>query len=430
LSGNPSEALTAWAQEFGRTASQDALADSFTDQIDAVIIKQIPEIAADPILVQDLHRSTRAEWREFVASLGADRRLVRPGQGADLARSLARRGLDIGILLKVYRVAQTSVFRFLTEVIGGASEDAPPRDEVLVFIWDLAGQWMTDAQESLIETYYEERRRLHDGAVVRRAQTIEALLGDTPPSADDATRLLGHPLSHWQTAYVVWAAEAGSSTTGAMLDVANAVARALGTSRPLTMVAGSRDLWCWVATPREPDLAQLCELVSALQPTGMQAAIGRPGPGLQGFRTSHAEARAAESLAVKAAHDRSLVRYDEEELLILVSAQEDLMRRMVAREVSQLIGADKNLALVRETVLEYLTTLSIEATAEHLRVHKNTVRYRIARAEELLGHPLSRRSTHVELALRWVSVFGPPTNATRSVTRSCSNGQRAVPVSD
>lgn len=197
-----------------------------------------------------------------------------------------------------------------------------------------------------------------------------------------------------------------------MLDVANAVAQALGASRPLTMVAGSRDLWCWVATPHEPDLAQLPGLASALQHAGMQAAIGRPGPGIQGFRTSHAEARAAESLALKAAHGRGLVRFDEEELLILVSAQETLMRRMVAREVGQLCGADKNLALLRETVLAYLTTLNIEATAEQLFVHKNTVRYRIARAEELLGHPLSQRSTQVELALRWVSLFGAPSDAT------------------
>lgn len=410
MSENRSDALTAWAKNFGKKASQDTLVDSFADRINAVILKQVPEIADDPVLVQDLHCSTRAEWREFVASLSEDHRLVRPGQGSDLARTLARRGLDLGILLKVYWVAQQSVFQFLTEVIDGAGEDAPARDEILVFLWGLGGQWMADAVESLIETYYEERQRLRDDAVIRRAETIEALLGDAPPSADDATRLLGHPLSHWQTAYVVRAPEAGSSTTEAMLDVANAVAQALGTSRPLTMVAGSRDLWCWVATPHEPDLAQLPGLASALQQAGMQAAIGRPGPGIQGFRASHAEARAAENLALKAAHGRALVRYDEEELLVLVSAQETLMRRMVAREVGQLCGADKNLALLRETVLAYLTTLNIETTAERLFVHKNTVRYRIARAEELLGHPLSQRSTQVELALRWVSLFGAPSD--------------------
>lgn len=394
-------------------ASQDALVDSFTERVDAVITKQIPEIANDPILVQDLHRSTRAEWREFVESLREDHRLVRPGQGADLARSLARRGLDLGILLKVYRVSQQSVFQFLTEIIDGASEDAPARDEILVFLWGLGGQWMADAVESLIETYYEERQRLRDDAAVRRAETIEALLGDAPPSADDATRLLDHPLSHWQTAYVVWAPEAGfvdDRGHAGHRECRRPGARRLTTTddgrrQPRPLVLGSH------APRARPRSAHRPRVGTPAQPACRRRS-SKPDPGIQGFRTSHAEARAAESLALKAAHGRGLVRFDEEELLILVSAQETLMRRMVAREVGPICGADKNLALLRETVLAYLTTLSIEATAEQLFAHKNTVRYRIARAEELLGHPLSQRSTQVELALRWVSLFGAPSDAT------------------
>lgn len=187
---------------------------------------------------------------------------------------------------------------------------------------------------------------------------------------------------------------------------AQAVADALGAPPPLTMVAGSRELWCWVATPTCPDLSGL----AALEPTlgDVHAAVGLPGKGVLGFRASHAEARAAQRLALTAVPAAHLVRYDDVELLCLLSGQGDLTRRMVAREIGPLSGADKNLALVRETVLGYLTTLNVEATADQLFVHKNTVRYRIAKAEELLGHPLSERSTQVELALRWVALFGSP----------------------
>ena len=85
------------------------------------------------------------------------------------------------------------------------------------------------------------------------------------------------------------------------------------------------------------------------------------------------------------------------------------MEDLVARAMGQLGADDRNTALVRDTVLAYLTTLSIDAAAEQLFVHKNTVRYRLARAEEMLGHPLSQGSTQLELALRWVSHFGLPT---------------------
>jgi hypothetical protein len=338
VSQTRSEGLTAWVQEFAKMAAEDALVDRFVEQIDVVITKQIPEIADDPILVQDLHRSTRAQWRAFLANLGEDHRLVLPRQAADLASSVARRGLDLGVLLKIYRVAEKSVYEFLTEVTDGVSEDAPAREEILVFIWSRAGSWMDDSVESLIETFYEERQRINDGAAVRRAETIEALLGDTPPHGDKAARLLGHPRAQWQTAYVVWAPEAGSSTTEAMVGVANSVAQALDATRPLTMVAGSRDLWCWAATPSEPELAQLSQLEPTLQEAGMQAAIGVPRPGVDGFRTSHSEARAAQTLALGASNGTALLQYGEVELLCLVSAHEPLMRRMVAREISPLHG--------------------------------------------------------------------------------------------
>lgn len=405
MSETKSPALTAWLQDFVERASQDDVVDRFVTKVDQAILGQIPLLTADPILVQELHKSTRSQWRAFVALLSDEYRLVLPSQAEDLAMSLARRGHDLVVLLKIYRVGQQSTFEFFNEFIEASVEGSPPRDELLVFMWGRAGHWIDDAIETLIEAFVAERQRLQEGAAARRAEQIEALLGDSPP-AEDLSGPLGHALTQWQTAYVLWAADAESFAGDAMPLAAQAVADALGAPPPLTMVAGSRELWCWVATPTCPDLSGL----AALEPTlgDVHAAVGLPGKGVLGFRASHAEARAAQRLALTAVPAAHLVRYDDVELLCLLSGQGDLTRRMVAREIGPLSGADKNLALVRETVLGYLTTLNVEATADQLFVHKNTVRYRIAKAEELLGHPLSERSTQVELALRWVALFGSP----------------------
>ena len=48
---------------------------------------------------------------------------------------------------------------------------------------------------------------------------------------------------------------------------------------------------------------------------------------------------------------------------------------------------------------------SYKATAERLMMHKNTVQYRVRRAEEGLGRPISQDRLHTELALlavRWL----------------------------
>lgn len=407
MSETNSPALRAWLQDFAKRASQDDVVDRFVRKVDEAITAQIPGIAADPILVQDLHKSTGSQWRAFVALLGDDYRLVLPSQAMDLALSLARRGHDLVVLLKIYRVGQQSTFEFFNEFIEAGGEGAPPRDELLVFMWSRAGHWIDDAIETLIEAFVAERQRLQEGAAARRAQHIEALLGDSPPS-EDLSGPLSHALQQWQTAYVVWASDAGAATADSMLETAGAVADAIDAPRPLSTVAGTRELWCWAATPGRPDLGALADLKA--NRGDLHVAVGMPAKGVPGFRTSHAEARAAQRLALSSAGVSRIVRYDELELLCLLADQPELVRRMVAREVGPLVGADKNLALLRETVLAFLTTLNVEATAEQLFVHKNTVRYRISRAEELLGHPLSERSTQVELALRWVARFGAATD--------------------
>jgi DNA-binding PucR family transcriptional regulator len=58
----------------------------------------------------------------------------------------------------------------------------------------------------------------------------------------------------------------------------------------------------------------------------------------------------------------------------------------------------------------YLTSgANVEAVAARLFVHRNTVRYRLNRAEELMGHRITERVGHVELALRYVDLFGQVT---------------------
>lgn len=398
-----------WLEGFLAELDRDEPVAEFVAFVDAGIMAQLPEIAGDPVLVDDLHTSTRSQWRAFLTSAtGPDYRFELPAQAADLARSLARRGLDLRVLLKVYRTAHQMVFQYFSDATAEVAGGAPARDEVLIYIWQRAGQWMDDSIERLIEIYYDERQLRLEGALARRTEIVEGLLAGTVTGADDASMVLGHALGHWQTALVAWAPEAGVGVGDAMSEIADAAARSLGAPHPLSLLVGTRDLWAWIATPAAPDLAPLAQLHDRLDAAGIRIAVGGPAPGVAGFRTSHEEARAAHQLAAGAPATAPIVDYRDVELLTLAAGREQLLRRMVARELGDLLGADKNLAQLRDTVLAYLTTRNVEAAAERLFVHKNTVRYRVARAEELLGHPITERAAHLELALRYVALFGPP----------------------
>ncbi|TYL46058.1 PucR family transcriptional regulator [Nocardioides sp. BGMRC 2183] len=398
-----------WLQDFVDDALRPENVDEFVNRVNDGILAQLPAVAADPLLVQDLSGSTRSQWRVFLSMLlEPEYRHELPGEADYLARSLARRGMELGVLLKVYWVAHQAVFSFVTDITEAPLEGSPGRHEALVFIWGRAGTWIDDSVEKLIETFYEERGRLHQGAVVRRAAIIDALLGDRPPPEEDPSAALGHAVHHHQTGFVVWADTAEEEVGDPLAEAAAATARALGAPPPLTHVAGSRDLWGWCATPVAPDLGALDSLEPLLAEHRLRIAVGLPARGVQGFRSSHTEARAAHRLATGALSGSRVVAYRDVELLCLTAGNEELLRRMVLREVGPLCGAEKNLAMVRTTALAFLAHRSVEDVARELYVHKNTVRYRLARAEELLGHPLTERAAQTELALRHVALFGPP----------------------
>jgi DNA-binding PucR family transcriptional regulator len=100
----------------------------------------------------------------------------------------------------------------------------------------------------------------------------------------------------------------------------------------------------------------------------------------------------------------------------------DLLRAWVLGTLAGLAADDEHHARLRDTLLVFLQTGgSYKATAQRLTLHKNTVQYRIRKAEESLGRPVGENQHDVELALRasrWLgpSVLRPVPAAARQLT--------------
>ena len=85
----------------------------------------------------------------------------------------------------------------------------------------------------------------------------------------------------------------------------------------------------------------------------------------------------------------------------------DLLRGWVRSTLAGLATDDEHHARLRETLLVFLQSGgSYKATAGRLVLHKNTVQYRIRRAEESLGRSVGESRHDVELALRVSSWLG------------------------
>lgn len=407
------QALVAWVHQYVAEATREENVEAFVALVDTAILAEVPEIAGDPVLVADLHASTRSQYQVFLSLLEREEQeLLLPPQAVDLALSIARRHLELRVLLKVYRVAADAVWDYFTQVVATVPEDGPDRADALVYLWNHGGTWINEAVEQLTAQFYAEREATMQGALARRSETVHALLrGELLPPAE-ASAVLQHPLRSLQTAVVLWIEGGGGADALVSLsDRATAMGAAVGASL-LTIPAGSGEVWCWVASTAAPDPAVLEE--AALERTGpaaqgeeVRVAIGTTSAGVDGFRESHREAVAAQRHAVSVGGERRCTRYLDVELACLVSGNEAGVRALVARELGELAGDSAALSRVRETLATYLACGgNVEHAAEALFVHKNTVRYRLAQAEELVGHPLSERRTELALALSCLDRYG------------------------
>jgi hypothetical protein len=85
-----------------------------------------------------------------------------------------------------------------------------------------------------------------------------------------------------------------------------------------------------------------------------------------------------------------------------------LLRAWVRSTLAGLATDDEHHARLRDTLLVFLRSGgSYKTTAEQLMLHKNTVQYRIRKAEESLGRPVGGNRHNVELALQASHWLGP-----------------------
>jgi DNA-binding PucR family transcriptional regulator len=94
--------------------------------------------------------------------------------------------------------------------------------------------------------------------------------------------------------------------------------------------------------------------------------------------------------------------------LALMSGSTELTRAWVIETLGALADDDGHHSMLRDTLRVFLQESgSFVAAAERLTLHKNTVRYRVGKAEESLGRPVGEDRLQIELALLASQWLGP-----------------------
>lgn len=397
--------LGSWVDKFVSAESQPSRIDEWIDRITAPILAENPEFAEDAVLSRTVRAAVRSHWVSFLTNLSEPTREVRLVQPAvDLAVQIAQRGHQLTVLFRVYRVAQQAVWEYIIAVVVETEDAELNKAEALVFLWTRVSYWLDSSVELSVELFQGERDRLLQGAAAQRLDVVrETLAGNIVDTRKLSVSLGGHPVSEFNTCVLLHTENNGSV---ADLDAAaSRLARQIAPRPPVVVSPGGRDLWCWVATRSMPDLNPLLECAPWLAEQKITVAVGTPAEGIEGFCLSHREAQDAQTIAFQASTPRPLTLFAEVQLLSLISGSPEAARRFTIRTLGALSDQSDAVARLRDTLRALLSTGSVDGASQSLSVHKNTVRYRVSQAEQMIGRPLTKSSTELDLALRYFDMF-------------------------
>jgi hypothetical protein len=368
----PAEALRAWEPEL----------PALVDEIIEAIRAEVPGYALplEGSFGKGVRRGVRealTQFNEMVRNPGMDRTTGREVYVA-LGRGEVRAGRPLDALLRAYRVGARVAWRRLAAA--GLEAGVDPR--TLVLLAESIFAYIDELSAESAAGFAQEQAERAGEAERRRARVIDLLLS-TPPAPAEAIAAAADE-ARWplprELAVLLWPLERGRRPLSRL---------------PLGAVAAPVEghMCALVPDPRAPGRQD--ELERALD--GIPAGLGSVVQPAQAAR-SYERATAALALAEERSLGGLLVA-SEHRVALLCRADASLVREIATDRLAPLRGeTDLSRRRLESTLLAWLRhDGSVTAAAEELRVHVQTVRYRLARLRDLFGHALDEPDARFEL---------------------------------
>ncbi len=345
-----------------------------------------PTFLEDPEYVAGLRAAVSAALNYGIAGIeaGTENPPPVPSDLGSQARFAARNGVPLDTVLRRY-FAGYALFR----------------DYVLEFVGDRTGQglqrvWRAEAVlfdrliAEVAEAYAEESRERMRGADYRLAERVRRLLAGELLDLPE----LRYSLDSWH----LGALAAGPGAQVAMRELCTALDRSL-----LSVRSQGETIWAWMGGRRRLSSRETLSLASTVWPAEIALAVGEPGAGVDGWRLTHRQAKAALPIAQKA--DRKLVRYADVALLASALRDDVLANSLEECYLAPLEREPDGGEVLRQTLGAYFEAgRNISSAAAALGVSRPTVRSRLRAVEERIGRSLDTCSGEMETALRLKTV--------------------------
>jgi DNA-binding PucR family transcriptional regulator len=375
-----------------------------------LIVQEIPRLGRDTRILTLLEASVDENVTTVLHILehGIDLAQVHaPTAAGEYARRLAQRGVPVVALLRAYRIGSARFQEWCLQELGRHTDDAAVVNAAGLLIAGTTNAYIDLVSEEIVSGYEAEKENWLRNQSVARAARVRALLRGEPVDVTASEAILGYRLRQHHLGVVTWTTEvgAGGDALGLLERATAEVAATAGCDgRPIFVPQDEAAAWAWLPLGGRSE-------VTLPDHAGHQVrfAVGEPGLGVAGFRRTHRQALSAQAVAVAAGPSGPPVTsFAEVAPLALMSGSLDLLASWVAESLGPLAVDDEHNARLRDTLRVFLQENgSYKATAERLTLHKNTVQYRVRKAEESLRRPVAQDRLRVELALLAAQWLGP-----------------------
>jgi hypothetical protein len=408
-------------------AALDRRAAAVREDLYDAALREVPQLRADQavlaLLASSVHSNvgTCLQVMRHRIDLGS---VTAPTVVVEYARRHAQRGTPLTALLRAYRVGHARFSDWLLRELAAQVSDAKMISAATLGMSGVVAGYVDQTAEAVVAAYTREREDWPRNHSAARTAQVRGLLSGERIDVTAAEAGLGYRLRQYHVGLVCWAGDAaGTGDAVGRLEhaVCHVAAQAGCAGEPVFLPVDESSAWAWLPLGIRDTFDAAAASTAGLG-GGIHCAFGDAAKGATGFRLTHQQAVAAQAVALAAGPAPArVVAYTEVAPAAMMLGSTDLLRAWVAKTLGGLADDDENHARLRDTLLVFLQTGgSYKTTAQRLTLHKNTVQYRVRRAEASLGRPVGENRPDVELALRAAHWLGS------SVLRSPVTGRQAL----
>jgi DNA-binding PucR family transcriptional regulator len=378
-----------------------------------VLTRDIPELRGDDtvekLLDVSVEENVATLLHLFQHRLGADD-VRAPAAAVEYARRLAQRDVPTNALVRAYRVGHGRFVARCLDELAARNTDSALAAAVTSRLVQVSFRYIDRVSDEVVEVHQQERDRWLLTQTAVRAGRVRELLRGTAVDVPDTETALGYRLRRHHLGVIAWVVGPVHGSEGLLrLDrLGSAAARRLSDGARHLFIPRDESLaWLWLPAASASPL-RYEELLAAFDngDGGVRVATGAPAYGLEGFRRTHVEAERAQHLALSAEPGNRVTAFSDVGIIALMCSDVDAARSWIWGTLAELARDDEAHGRLRDTLQAFLSTGSYTATAERLALHKNTVQYRIRKAEDALGKGIEGQHADLELALRTCQYLG------------------------